>query len=193
MSSSPRRGPSFSSLPKRAVPFRPTWCKRAFKSRHPASRQSRQTHGTRDTTPGTAGSAHLRARCLHRFLGRGPFVPVTTTPCPPARSLPPTLHPRGRTAAPHSPVHTRARARATGASRRDRGGTFGSLSSPSLSHPPPSVPRLPTPHTRALERVDYRSEPGALLPRDITNKERRKREKERKNEKREREKERETR
>lgn len=99
-------GSSFSSLPKRArrgearrrdTSLCPTWCKRAFKSRHLASRQSRQTRHTQYNARNRGGAP---ARALPAPFSRSrPVCPRHDTPCPPTQSLPsfpPLLRSNGR-------------------------------------------------------------------------------------------------
>jgi len=129
---------------RRRDTLRPTWCKRAFESRNLASRQSRQTRHTRYNARNRGAHLRARARCLHRFLGRGPFVPVTTPLCAlhPDPFLPSLLS-CSRTAAPH--LCARDRCVAEGLRKH--------LWPP--SSPPPFIPHPPTP-LYTLQRTDTR-------------------------------------
>lgn len=114
-------------------------------------RGNRDRHGTRNTTPGTRGAP---ARALPAPFSRSrPVCPRHDTPCLPSRSSLPSFPPLLRSNS-RSPL---ALARATGVSRRGRGGTFGSIPLPSCRPPPPppplSVPHPPTLlHTHAHSR-----------------------------------------
>lgn len=114
----------------------PTWCKRAFKSRHLASRQSRQTRHTRYNRAGTGERTCARAACT---------VFSVAARLSPSRHLPSTLHP-DPFLLPSFPLLLRSklllRSPPSRARARDQGVAEGSR-----RHlcPPPSVPHPPTP------------------------------------------------